>query len=468
MDEDGIFILVKNEQTGEEQYLFGTTLTGDRNQATKFVTGAEAAETARRWNDHWRLGAVPFRARVLTPGQKKRTWQQREANRFVTGKYQVPVWHGASWLMHDSHYTHVSTEDPSMVSYTPDPEHGEADKKARVTPDAYLRKFYGSVLGVRHITNYTNMHLDKYGPPPELLLATKPDDIVAVYLRSGRDVPSCMTHPVNNYQSKPVHPTYVYGAGDLALGYIDSTDGQSVAARALCWPEKKIFGRVFGHERRLMAAFRKAGYTNGNFNGARLLRMEIGKNLFVCPYIDYHGHVSDNGSHLIIMGDDSNALRCDVQNGITEGGSLHTCSHCGRTFGGEAHIHQRNLYCQRCWDANFVCCNSCDTIVHSDDSFTGNDDYRYCERCFDNLFFNCDRCNETHDREYGLVWNDERYCEGCYDAVSFRCDTCEERVEIEQRHTHQGEHLCNACLAKAATEAVLEEPFPATSNSEKA
>jgi hypothetical protein len=115
-----------------------------------------------------------------------------------------------------------------------------------------------------------------------------------------------MCHPADNYDSS-CHPVRVYGAGDLAIAYLEPEKGH-VTARALCWPARKIFGRVYGDDGKLIPMLESAGFSaidrhsKTSFNGAKLLRIEDDYG-FVCPYLDDPNYgVEDDGDFLRIGG----------------------------------------------------------------------------------------------------------------------------------------------------------------------
>src|SRR5262249_35481599 len=135
---------------------------------------------------------------------------------------------------------------------------------------------------------------------------------------------SCMSGRAGDYHG-PCHPVRVYGAGDLAIAYLEQ--GDEITARALCWPAKLIYGRPYGDEHRLSAALEKAGYTYGHgtkLRGAKLLRIRSGDG-FVAPYIDGCPGISDHGDHLEIGGD----LESDSTTGVILEESGETCDRCG-------------------------------------------------------------------------------------------------------------------------------------------
>lgn len=76
---------------------------------------------------------------------------------------------------------------------------------------------------------------NKGRPAPTLQFASTPEEIVEVY-RAGPH--SCIAD-----FPPEVHPARVYGAGDLAVAWLG--DGARTWARALVWPARRVYGRVY-------------------------------------------------------------------------------------------------------------------------------------------------------------------------------------------------------------------------------
>ena len=106
------------------------------------------------------------------------------------------------------------------------------------------------------------------------------------------------------------NPAGQYGAGDLAIAYLENEDGY-VIARTLVWPDKKIYARIYGDEdENLAIALASQGYLYDSlgFTGARLLK-EWGEGEFedeycegwLCPYLDVaYGSFRVEDDYLII------------------------------------------------------------------------------------------------------------------------------------------------------------------------
>ena len=204
------------------------------------------------------------------------------------------------------HFAHVVTKSPSLLGFFESEAHGILGRVTALKPGRYLERFYPGLSMDERKT------LAALFSSTDVLFATTPDEIEWVY-ENGPE--SCMTnayHAADDEEfNSSIHPVRVYGAGDLAVAYTKNKDSDFVSERALCWPEKKIFGRIYGDGScRLYNALIEEGYRRADYddwNGARLLRVVEedceGDYHFVCPYIDA-GHNSGSGSqHVVDEGD---------------------------------------------------------------------------------------------------------------------------------------------------------------------
>ena len=323
-------------------------------------------------------------------------WECREWSRFIDGHYQHVPWRGEAWTIKpetDKHFVHVSRHDPQLVAYTASPEHGEQDRQTRVAPGRYLSRFYGDVLTQKDIQYWCGRFKAENGPM-ELKFATTPDAIVKVYLQ-GPD--SCMAKPTDAYASDPVHPCYVYGAGDLAVAYVGS--GEKVSARCICWPEKKVFGRIYGDVSLLQAKLGAEGYSRGgsrDFDGARLLRVEADTGL-VCPYLDVAGCVDDDGEYLRISC--IGQLVANSTEGTISAGAW--CPHCAEHYQDEDGRWVENAaerWCPDCADGYTDRCDECERRF-SDEHLQNVCEWTVCVCCLMRHYAWCEVCEEYHRGE---------------------------------------------------------------------
>jgi hypothetical protein len=283
------------------------------------------------------LYATPFQAQTKADeyaamhptyvyGVRPATWQEREANMFTSGVYTSPVWvEERFWQNYGHHfihhYVHVSHADAETVAFTEDARKGEADRQTLIKPGKYLQKFMGAgpsgeiehgpmkgyppVITKQQVAYYAAWH--KAGTRPEsedtLHFATTADEMVRVY----REGPySCMRGCDKNWSDED-HPVQIYAAGDLQFAYLNNAS-MEVIGRALCWPDKQVFGRVYPTPNspgetllydELHQRLKSLGWTSINerqnvFEGARLLRARNSDGEWMMPYLDHEYGVEDH------------------------------------------------------------------------------------------------------------------------------------------------------------------------------
>lgn len=265
------------------------------------------------WQDWYSHGCYgddlrPATANAVLPPLPTKQWEVRELLRIANGEYFALPWADDVDAI-PRHYAHISTVDPTMVSFTPDDQKGAADRQVRMKPGRYLSKFYPD-MDPDDVRKYAAM-LD--ASCTELHLAHTPDEIEHVYVNGPS---SCMSYPASSFSS-PEHPVRIYGAGDLAVAYTKRPDGK-IMGRCLVWPAKKKRGRIYGDIDRMKLLLKANGYDEheDDLRGAKLLRIKAG-NGFVMPYIDNAGCFDDDGTHLYI-GDDFDA---QLTNGLSQAGT---------------------------------------------------------------------------------------------------------------------------------------------------
>lgn len=376
-------------------------------------------------------------------------WKDREFGRFVTGEYKFPPWGYEPWWLDSPyanvrifregcHYTHVSTDDPSKVAYTPTEKHGEADRQVRMKPGKYLHKYFSDVLKPEEIAQWAGKFAGE-NEKHELHLAKTPDEIEKVFVEGPR---SCMFHDVESFDSS-VHPVRVYGAGDLAVAYIMRNN--EITARTICWPEKRIYVNTgYGDTDRLKPALESEGYEPGareKFVGARLLRIPENSG-FVAPYLDIAGAVNDNGDYLILCL--NGEYVCDTTNGITGGAE---CKCCNGNMN-ESYTVNDEEWCLSCYENDAFTCESCETAHHTDGMWIVNDRY-LCRECFGDEAFICDKCGDGEYKENGTEVGGEFWCESCRDRYLTYCDRCEDYTSMATYDVGD-KTWCEDCFQKHA------------------
>jgi len=304
-------------ETKEDYMSKGVMLTFTDGKEATAMSQALTASQGRKWQP-----------RKLVTDDK---WKERETKRFQDGAYKHVPWETQKWWKGTKpcleHFAHVSIERDAKIAFTMDAHQGSSDIQTRIKPGRYLERYFGDVLSGDEIRRWVAEFSVTY-EPNKLNLATKPKEILDVYVNGPT---SCMTHPMPQFISRLVkkHPVEAYAGGDLAVAFLegdgrapcedcnelcDGCDGEALTynARAVVWPEKKIYGRIYGDADRMHLVLKKAGYSASNaFAGAKLARIPVSMKLlaghvskcngaFVCPYLDSNTLVRDDGTHLII------------------------------------------------------------------------------------------------------------------------------------------------------------------------
>jgi len=232
-------------------------------------------------------------------------WRLQQKTRFESGELKpLPVQWDLSRI--DGHFEHESSANEFMIGYFANPAHAVMNKATEVKPGAYLMKFYPG-MSENDRKRYAGM-IDTSG---QVFFASTPEEAIEAYENCPHT--SCMTITYQRKQGRSffrskVHPVSVYIAGDLSIAYTKSKAG-SVAERCLCWPDRKIYSRIYGDGSgrlgKLLMSKNFAAQPIKAFDGARLQRILVGDR-FVIPYIDRNGagepdpRVRDNGEFLVI------------------------------------------------------------------------------------------------------------------------------------------------------------------------
>lgn len=255
-----------------------------------YETGSEAAKHAKNLTSL--LGHKVQPRRINQAGD----WRQRQNARFADGTLKpLP----ATWDLEPikDHFAHLA-KDPTKIAFTENEELGAIDRVTVLSPGRYLSRFYPDVDDAHRRTLIALID-----PCGEIHFARTREEIARVY-KTGPE--SCMDGE-HDFDELPCWPTEPYAGGDLAVAYTVNNRGR-IQARAVCWPDKKQFGRVYGDVQRLKAALLSEGFEEirscgKRFDGARLLKIPVNNgdecNEFVMPYFDDIEWIVDMGDHFI-------------------------------------------------------------------------------------------------------------------------------------------------------------------------
>jgi hypothetical protein len=420
-----------------------------------FESGANAAEIASCLNDHARSINGPLRYKVERFEAKQDSdsdseWHKRENERFISGFYEIVPWHQSHWFADCDatkyHFPHMSKERDGMIAYTPDSTHGKADRQLRVRAGRYLNQFYGNSVSNTTIRAFAAEC--GFSSDLKVSFATTPDEIYEVYQKGP---PSCMSHRDSQYDSE-VHPVRVYGAGDLAIAYLEHEE--KISARVLCWPSAKQMCRIYGdggaYENKLRELLEIDGYTFDDLSGAKILKIESGSG-YVLPYLDGCKYASVEGDFLVLG--TSGDFYGNNTNGLSYEGDQ--CDGCGEHYnaedsGGRLDDVDRN-YCSECFIEYARLCEGCSEYYHQDNTTYVEDEY-FCESCFADKCTNCEECDKIvlQDDATTVGYGTKTVCSGCLSANYTCCDVCSEHIENDRVEHHENllSQICEDCFAQ--------------------
>jgi hypothetical protein len=258
-----------------------------------YEKGPEAAKFAKQLSEQLGYKVQPRRS------SQAPDWRARQAQRLADGMLtRLP----AKWDIAPitDHFAHLEpAKHPGMICFTENEDLGIIDRVTVLTPGRYLARYYGQMPDSEQ-----RRLIAAIDPSGQLFLAWTPEEIVRVY----KEGPSSCMDGIHNFDKLPVHPTYVYGAGDLAIAYTMNAQNR-IQSRCMVWPEEKVFGRVYGDVERMTALLLDEGYDSdrdcnsadgngGHFNGVKLLKVLFENSTkAVMPYLDDIALAVDAGDH---------------------------------------------------------------------------------------------------------------------------------------------------------------------------
>jgi hypothetical protein len=406
----------------------------DSGQVLILDNGAEAAALARTLSENsgYKFQPRPIKSNV--------DWKARERARLESGTYRALPWESETWFKREStehHFAHVSIKDASKIAFTETEAKGEADAQTTMKPGRYLKAHYGDVLDAKQITEATKVYAAYTNTSPDdedsLLFATTADDIEHVYL-SGPE--SCMSHDADDYRS-PFHPVRVYAGFDLAVAYCKNEDG-AIIARALCWPERKIYGRVYPGEHdgegyyKLVELLRRDGFRKADLTGARFtLSRKYGD--IVCPYIDGSQQVTVRHDCLVIGDDGSGQVyNADNTHGYVgeEEDDRPTCPHCDERYddSDSRYVEDNSEYwCEYCADNNTHQCEATGNLYANRRHVVElSDGTIWARSYFEDHGADCDKCGDCHRAD---DIDARGHCEDCREDDDSEDDDSEDDSE---------------------------------------
>lgn len=350
---------------------------GEIVSRAQFVTGDKAARAARLLSS--KTGRR-YQVRKA-PEESALDWRERERGRFERGEY-IPLLSVLAGFAPKDHFAHVAKKAPSKIAYTQNELKGRADKQSLLSIRSYI-----DLISPDHIDEDMRVYLERRqrdwaqeqskellfaGPGTDKATADLMESVYTNYSQEEHGVSnSCMRYTANNFSSivdgRRTHPVRAYAGGDLAIAYTVNEEGKTTA-RALVWPNIKIYSRVYGDDDTLHRLLKDRGYTKSSYydgnaeslEGAKLARIELDNGGVLCPYLDEVQTVSDYGDYLRIGGD----LQASQVNGVVRLSQQLECESCGdyydegdtRRVYFDARMSTSAPWCESCQDhAAFYC-----------------------------------------------------------------------------------------------------------------
>lgn len=423
----------------------------------QYETGGDAARDVDRLRGELLSGMVSrikYRIVPVKIDLSDDSWKQRERDKFNSAVYVPVPWARESWFLAsehaENHFPHISVNDPGKIAFTESDEKGAKDIQLRLRAGRYLKRYYSTQLAEHEIRLWSaRVFLETGGF--EIAFATTPDEIERVYLEGPH---SCMAHTSDYYQTDGVHPVRVYGAGDLAVAYMKTGD-DTISCRAISWPDKKIYGRIYGDGAEYNTKFKDAlhdmGFEHGGeceFRGARILKIDNRPNDgFVCPYLDCHDSVSegDDSNFLYIGGGEYCAQHEMGYCGDDENSDF--CAMCEESYHAEedgGFIEGSGSVCQSCYENYAFYCEECETTTHIDNAVAVDcDSITVCQSCAQD-YPSCCECYDRFKIDNLMQTNDgDSVCESCLENYS-TCDNCTELFKTEDMSDSVANH-CQDC-----------------------
>ncbi len=371
----------------------------------------------------------------IADATEARVWRERERDRMRTGEYI-----GLPFATPSAHYAHYAIDHVGKIAYTPDDTHGHEDRQLVTTTGRYLDQFCNYFSDSEKQNAIAS--IKELSTP--LRFAVTPDEIGRVYC-ADRSPGSCMGAGHRwTWQNAPVR---AYGDSDLQVAYLGTlhpTDHthDRISSRAVVWPEAKAYVRIYGDEYLMARKLKDAGYSEGDFEGARI-RVIMDRGRLVGPYIDSDACYANKGSKWLTLTTDSTA---DYELRDTSGYacSNERCSNCG-----EQGSCNDDGYCRSCADAQWTC-DHCDDTSYDTDYQHSHDYGTLCQSCHDDHNHTCTLCDTDHN-EYDLSDRARRahadwdYCPDCI-GHAVTCDHCGNLTDDRQvkRHGHLA-RVCGTC-----------------------
>jgi hypothetical protein len=220
-------------------------------------------------------------------------WRARERAKYGTGEYILPEF--LAEYNQGDYFLHISKNGDRLLAYIQSVEKGEHNIQSKISLRTFMQKYTNA--SSKKVDDLERKFFEYLDSRVELKIAMDPEEIVRVYTNYDRSCSqvskSCMVS--SDYKNLPHHPVYAYGGGDLGVAYLTNPAGETTH-RAIVWPEKKVYSRVYGDNDHLHRILNAKGYGKSSryypdgcgrsLHGAKLLTFAVEPGCFLLPYID--------------------------------------------------------------------------------------------------------------------------------------------------------------------------------------
>lgn len=331
---------------------------------------------------------------VTLSDYEQNAWTDRERERLSDGTYQLAPYQltsNAPW----AHFAHLSRARAGMIAYTASPARGHLDRHEVMTPCRYLQTFCPqidesareSICGEVRAAMGATLHFAKTADDIERVYAVKTSwtsCMAGFYLRESTWVQRWTSGGISGERYTP-SPVRAYGDSDLALvwvGTLGATPADDVlVARAVVWPERKQYVRIYGDQLRLQGMLKADGWTQvRDFEGAQIRRIVLPNGELSVPYVDGTARAKvDASGNWLRLG--IGGVNTSSQDGsVRDGAGLCRRAHCyGET------VNSREDLCDRCYDAQCTCVQCDEVYEDCDEGITSAVGEWHCRACANEL-----------------------------------------------------------------------------------
>lgn len=375
------------------------------------IAGADSSYTS--WRSHWADNPDYFDPPLHPFATREEALAAKESGQVIAFMPSAEEWRtrehaldreSERWICPVAsaryyHHAHLDPQKFEFLLYYASPEAKHVDRFTRIRVGRYLTEFYP------HYTDADRRNIlkecQRYAVSNYTITADSAEIAKIYNTAAGPD--SCMRRKDRaeyNWQTKMdrgapgfAHPCNAYGApGDLALAYTGPID--SISQRAIVWPERKLYTRIYGTGP-LNVLLERDGYTHTEcMDGARLNAVKY-KSSWLAPYVDGTsiGYLSADRK-FIYLADNVDDSSVDVALDTTNGCDPYfaECATCGCEI-----PENSGRYCETCQPEE---CYSCDRVLDDDDPGVirpMGGSHSWCAACAANYLRAC-RAPECHNR----------------------------------------------------------------------